>query len=97
MKNGPMAHVDEDGRIHALHDHLLGTAKKASIMAAEFGCGEWGYLAGLWHDIGKYSEDFQKIIHAASGLDAQLEAKLGRVDDLTAGSVSIRNRNTCIA
>ena len=26
-------------------EHLKGTAK----LAAEFGCGEWGYLAGVWH------------------------------------------------
>jgi hypothetical protein len=26
----------------------------------EFGCGEWGYLAGLWHDMGKFQKTFRK-------------------------------------
>lgn len=39
-----------------LEDHLMSTAKLAAEFASEFGCGEWGYLAGLWHDLGKYSE-----------------------------------------
>ena len=30
---------------HLLEEHLRNVAK----MAAEFGSGEWGYLAGLWH------------------------------------------------
>ncbi len=50
-----LAHVSEDGRSHLLHDHLTGTAARAADMAAAFGCKEWGYLAGLWHDLGKYS------------------------------------------
>lgn len=39
---------------HWLEKHLFDTAKLAAQFAAEFGCGEWGYLAGLWHDLGKY-------------------------------------------
>ena len=38
---------------HRLEDHLLETAKLAGTFAAEFGAGEWGYLAGLWYDLGK--------------------------------------------
>ncbi|MDP3296081.1 MAG: hypothetical protein Q8N09_00555 [Thermodesulfovibrionia bacterium] len=33
-----------------LEEHLKETAEKAAQFAAEFGCGEWAYLAGLWHD-----------------------------------------------
>ncbi|MCL5236581.1 MAG: hypothetical protein M1353_01860 [Nitrospirae bacterium] len=51
----PIAHIAEDGREHDLYDHLIGTAEKVADFAAEFGCGEWDYLAGLWHDLGKYS------------------------------------------
>jgi len=48
---------------HRLEEHLKGTAELAALFAAEFGCGEWGYLARLWHvlrfrfvwDVGKYS------------------------------------------
>lgn len=48
----PIAHITKDGRVHTLKEHLEGTAKKASAFAADFGCGEWGYLAGMWHDLG---------------------------------------------
>lgn len=82
----PLAHVAEDGSAHPLDDHLIGTAKRAGEFAAEFGCAGWGYLAGLWHDLGKYSPDFQHKIHAAAGQDAHLEAKV-RVDHSTAGAL----------
>ncbi|MHB8843722.1 MAG: CRISPR-associated helicase Cas3' [Nitrospirota bacterium] len=84
--NKPIAHVTENGRLHLLDEHLQGTAKLAAQFAGEFGCAEWGRLAGLWHDIGKSSNDFQQMIRAASGLDAHLEAK-ARVDHSTAGAL----------
>ncbi len=86
-----LAHVAEDGRIHPLEEHLEGTARRASRFAAEFGCASWGYLAGLWHDLGKYSPDFQRKIHAASGENAHLEAKT-RVDHSTAGALHAVDR-----
>ena len=54
---------------HRLEEHLKGTAELAASFAAEFGCGEWGRIAGLWHvlgsrfvgDVGKYSKGFQEI------------------------------------
>jgi len=33
---------------HTLEEHLKGTAELAGSFAVEFGCGEWGRLAGLW-------------------------------------------------
>ena len=33
-------------------EHLKETAEKAAQFAAEFGSGDWAYLAGLWHDLG---------------------------------------------
>jgi CRISPR-associated endonuclease/helicase Cas3 len=36
---------------HRLEEHLKGTAELAASFAAEFGCGEWGRIAGLWHDL----------------------------------------------
>jgi CRISPR-associated endonuclease/helicase Cas3 len=38
---------------HLLEEHLKGTAELAASFADEFGCGEWGRIAGLWHDLGK--------------------------------------------
>lgn len=40
---------------HRLDEHLKGTAELAGYFAAEFGCGEWGMLAGMGHDLGKSS------------------------------------------
>ena len=60
-----------------LKDHLEGTAKLAAEFAAGFGAKELGFIAGLMHDIGKYSEDFQK----------RLEGKKLRVDHSTAGAL----------
>ena len=76
-----------------LEDHLIGTAKRASGMAAEFGCAEWGYIAGIWHDLGKYSQDFQNYIKAANDVDAHLEnSKPGRIDHSTAGAIYSTNQ-----
>lgn len=36
---------------HQLDEHLKEMAELVASFAAELGCGEWGYLAGLWHDI----------------------------------------------
>jgi CRISPR-associated endonuclease/helicase Cas3 len=72
--------------VHPLAEHLSGTAERAARFAGEFGCAGWGYLAGLWHDLGKYSPDFQRKIRAAVGQDAHLEAK-ARVDHSTAGAL----------
>lgn len=51
--NEPIAHVCEDGHVHFLREHLENTANLAAAFAAEFGCREWGRLAGLWHDLGQ--------------------------------------------
>ena len=53
--------------------HLLNVAKLAKEFADEFGSGEWAYLAGLWHDIGKYSKDFQEMLLAS--VDANIERR----------------------
>ena len=33
--------------------HLREAAELAKSFADEFGCGEWAYLAGLWHRLRK--------------------------------------------
>ncbi len=85
--NPPIAHVSEDGRCHRLQDHLLGTASRARQLAAEFGASEWAYIAGLWHDLGKFSQAFQNKILSAADPEAHIEAKPGRVDHSTAGAI----------
>ncbi len=66
-----------------LEDHLRAVADLARTFAAKFGAAEWGYLAGLWHDLGKYQRRFQlrlrdSSIHAPhAGVGAVLAAKRG--------------------
>jgi CRISPR-associated endonuclease/helicase Cas3 len=66
-----------------LKDHLEGTAELAKEFASTFEAGDWGYLAGLWHDSGKYSQEFQKMLRASA--DAHIEQK-SRVDHSTYGA-----------
>jgi CRISPR-associated endonuclease/helicase Cas3 len=47
---------------HRLEDHLKCTAELAASFADEFGCGEWGYIAGLWHDLGKGTQEWQAYL-----------------------------------
>lgn len=73
-------------RWHRLEDHLRSTGERARRFADEWGAGEWGYLAGLWHDLGKYAEDFQRYIGAGDP-DAHIETKPGRVTHSSAGAI----------
>jgi len=72
-------------RWHLLEEHLHKTAELARRFASAWHAGDWGYLAGLWHDIGKYSSEFQQRIGAAGGEDAHIE-NAARVDHSTAGA-----------
>lgn len=57
----------------------------AAGFADVFGAREWGRLAGLWHDLGKYSDEFQAYLLQANGHEAHIEAA-GKVDHSTAGA-----------
>ncbi|NLE00084.1 MAG: CRISPR-associated helicase Cas3', partial [Fibrobacter sp.] len=71
-----------------LEDHLFQTARLAGQFAGEFGCKEWGYTAGLWHDIGKYSHEFQQYVRKTNDPDAHIEESTpGKVDHSTAGAL----------
>jgi CRISPR-associated endonuclease/helicase Cas3 len=45
-----------------LEEHLRNVAELARKFAEPFGAGEWAYLAGLWHDLGKYSIHFRRCL-----------------------------------
>lgn len=93
-----LAHIDQDvngeWRHHDLLEHLSCVANLAAEFASEFDSADWAYFAGLWHDLGKYSKDFQQYIRNASGydLDAHLEDSLSakgkmRVNHSSAGAI----------
>lgn len=71
-----IAHREED-RVQLLLQHLLGTAERARDFAEKFGKGEWGYCCGMLHDIGKYSDKFQRKIKEDNSIS---------VDHATAGA-----------
>jgi CRISPR-associated endonuclease/helicase Cas3 len=46
---------------HRLEDHLIRVADMARGFADDFGAGDWGYLAGLWHIKGN-STTVEKVV-----------------------------------
>jgi len=85
-----LAHVrpDKNGEWHEhlLDEHLRDVAVMAANFAADFESADWASVAGLWHDLGKFSTEFQQYIRSVSGYDAHIEAP-GRVDHSTAGAI----------
>jgi len=69
-----------------LENHLDGVSTLAAHFASAFAAEQWGRLAGLWHDIGKYSDDFQNYLRAASSLDVHNADSVARTDHSTAGA-----------
>ncbi len=88
-----LAHVrrNDDGSfaIHHLDEHLRAVRDLAGEFASSFGHADWGRLAGLWHDLGKYSPAFQSYIARESGFDpeAHIEGGKGRVNHSSAGAL----------
>ena len=59
----------------ALEEHLTKTAQLSQQFCNSFSWPTLAYTAGLWHDLGKYSEAFQrrlrgsneKVVHSSAG------------------------------
>jgi CRISPR-associated endonuclease/helicase Cas3 len=70
--------------------HLREVSETAGSFAEAFGAREWAALAGLWHDLGKYSTDFQSYLRRVGGPSDPHREDLtnagGRVDHSTAGA-----------
>lgn len=80
-----IAHLDEEGNVQTVREHLLGTAETAKKFAEVFGGGNAAWLCGLYHDIGKCSKAFQERIRNPMSV--------GRVDHSTAGAVELQKIN----
>lgn len=72
-----LAHIAPDGREQTVLDHLTGTAELCAAFASTFDSADQGRLAGLAHDIGKYSIEFQRRLQGGP-----------RVDHATAGALA---------
>ena len=64
-----LAHLSDDGRKQTVLDHLKGTADRCAAFAAAFGTEAQGRLAGLAHDLGKYSDAFQRRLAGGESVD----------------------------
>lgn len=76
------AHVRQDQSgawiDHPLAEHLVSVGSLAADFAAfRSSDAAWAYLAGLWHDLGKYRPGFQTYIRQANDPDAHIEGKVG--------------------
>lgn len=72
----PYAHSREEAAEtdwQPLGEHLRSVAELTRRSADVWGAGALGYLAGLWHDLGKYAPDWQEFLHATSGADSEVD------------------------
>jgi CRISPR-associated endonuclease/helicase Cas3 len=83
-----IAHIkkeDSGCQIQTIEEHINGTATFASTFASKFQNVEWGRLLGLWHDLGKFSNEFQEYIKINSGYEDGV--LLGKTDHTSAGAI----------
>lgn len=64
-----LAHIAPDGREQTVLAHLEGTARLCSEFAKVFDAALQGRLAGLAHDLGKFSQAFQRRLHGGKKVD----------------------------
>ncbi|MED4473885.1 MULTISPECIES: CRISPR-associated helicase Cas3' [Bacillaceae] len=81
-----IAHVREsDKEIQTVSEHLNGVKHLAEVFGGKLGLTHVAGLAGLLHDLGKYTDIFQKYIKQVAFHPETAEIKRGEVDHSTAG------------
>ena len=63
------AHIRRDDIAQTVEDHLKCTAERCAAFAAQFGEEKRGKMLGYAHDIGKYSNEFQKRLQGGVKVD----------------------------
>lgn len=63
---------EADGQPQPLVDHLNGVADLAAEFCRPFGSEGWGRFCGLLHDLGKYSDEFQRRLNGGPRVDHSL-------------------------
>ena len=90
---GYYAHSDDSvgqEKWQRLSEHLEGVGKRGANFLEAAGCADFGRVAGLLHDLGKYAQEFQehlkgkkkRVVHATAGAEVALERygkKLGKM------------------
>ncbi|AIQ56660.1 CRISPR-associated helicase/endonuclease Cas3 [Paenibacillus borealis] len=80
-----IAHIREsDGRIQTVTEHLLEVRALAEAFGEKLGVRHIAGLAGVLHDLGKYTEEFREYILAAVN-NPDAPPRRGSVDHSTAG------------
>lgn len=81
-----IAHIREaDGTRQSVLEHSINVAKLAALYGSKIGVRNLAYLAGLLHDVGKYSREFREyILYEVERGEAP--SKRGTVDHSTAGA-----------
>ena len=80
-----IGHTNEDGDQQKLIDHLNNVSKLAGEFSEKFGMRNIGEIIGKFHDIGKYSIEFQTRVRGGTN----------RVDHSTAGAQLVRKIYNC--
>jgi len=66
LKQDYIAHIADDGREQTIKEHSVAVGDLACEFAAAFGAGELARTVGSFHDVGKYSDAFQRRIRGAN-------------------------------
>lgn len=78
LSSSPLAHiaVDDSGisREEPLREHLEETVKLAREFAQKFGLGETAKLVAKFHDLGKFSREFQDYLKQSAGDSEECDA-----------------------
>ena len=78
------AHIADDGRKQSVDAHLQGSAELCALFASAFNAAEYGWLAGMMHDIGKYSDGFRKRLAGGPRVD---HSSAGALECVAAGEM----------
>lgn len=79
--------------IQDLPSHLNNVANLCKKFADKFNAGSAGYLAGLYHDFGKYQPRFLDYIKSASGYEKIIKSAPQKVPHAITGATLLRNNN----
>jgi CRISPR-associated endonuclease/helicase Cas3 len=97
MMNEYYAHskVQSDGTVtfETMDEHVQLVSDKARQFGMVFGAEAWSEILGHWHDIGKYSKEFQVYLRSATDADPHFAERTDKVDHSTAGAQHANNSN----
>lgn len=80
---GFIAHIQKIGEqvlVQPLSEHEVAVSHLAAEFATSFQSSPWVALAGLWHDLGKFREGFQRYIRYCGDPDAHIEGRVAGPD-----------------